>query len=314
MRKENETNMKRLWILLFSAVLLLSLVACSPAQTDPEPEAQPDEALTTLLTQISKDYHPGSAGCSLVAASLTGQILDWYAQTGEDAAAIATVTAADYYAQLNPEQALEFERQLGGMYTISEQLLGDMGASLIETAGYEPESYPWEDADNQALFDALYAGTGLLKPEAGVLPAGDTLWECELGFTLQYDPVFFEPSADGKSLVSLYNDGARPNVYLAAQHYTDVTDRQLLEGIIQQSGQENCQISEVTLGKQAYPALTVRFQAGNQLDSAIYNFYTLTCADGTVLLLETGCYAQAEEGFGAKLAAMLSTLSLTEET
>ena len=58
--------------------------------------------------------------------------------------------------------------------------------------------------------------------------------------------------------------------------------------------------------------MTVHMMTGNTADAAVCDFYAVTLDHDAVLLLETGCYLEAQEGYGTRMRAMLDTLGLVE--
>lgn len=152
--------------LLAGALALLCLLACacgSAAQQPQEPEANAE--LTALLEKVDTDYHPGTAGCSLVGAGLAGRLLDWYAgsDAGEDT---VRATAKAYYDGLDSERQETFGELLVSVSELSYELIGENAASLLETAGYEATAFPWSAEAQQTLFGALCEGCGRQMPAA----------------------------------------------------------------------------------------------------------------------------------------------------
>lgn len=180
--------MKRTVILLLAAALAAAAFACAPeaatavdtpvateavtsvgqTQTTMEPEENaplaPDAdlaGLQTLLLQISTDYQPGSAGCSLRAAKLAGQMLDWYAKNSVPAELLTQAMQA-VIADLPKDAAASYAGQFDDIYQTAITLTEDYALDYLESAGYSPEAYPYSDASVDSLFSALQAG---LSPE-----------------------------------------------------------------------------------------------------------------------------------------------------
>ncbi len=187
--------MKRAFLIAIVVLAAISLFACnvltpvSPAETtaptdapaetseplsaetasvlpDP-PVSTPDSVasqLNALLYDLWQNYRPGTAGCSLSAARLAGTLLDWYAEAQPDAAAI-TAAAQEFYGTLDVAQAADFAEQLGGVYSVAQELLSDTAAGFLESAGYTSTAFPWTQQTVTDLFTALYSGLGLALPE-----------------------------------------------------------------------------------------------------------------------------------------------------
>lgn len=137
-----------------------------PEQSAP-PVSTPDSVasqLNALLYDLWQNYRPGTAGCSLSAARLAGTLLDWYAEAQPDAAAI-TAAAQEFYGTLDVAQAADFAEQLGGVYSVAQELLSDTAAGFLESAGYTSTAFPWTQQTVTDLFTALYSGLGLALPE-----------------------------------------------------------------------------------------------------------------------------------------------------
>lgn len=166
-------------------LLLSALCACAPvaAQTEPaaataeataptaaqdgaagEAASEAREALTAILTDISENYHPGTAGCSLTSARLAGQLLDWY-DAFRPAAEDIAAGMKDFLAGMDGVSAATFvAEQLPGVYASVSEVLGETGKDLLESAGYTPTSFPWSAEDAKAAFSALFDGLGLSLP------------------------------------------------------------------------------------------------------------------------------------------------------
>ncbi len=184
--------MKKMFgMILAGALILATLAGCSGTEapsssepetsetetsvteTAPESEAATSEAsaaeralpaLTALLDDISANYWPGTAGCSLNAAIKAAALLDWYTkdQPKEDAVAAAT---QEWFGKLTEEDKTFFAQQIGDIYAAAKQLGGEDAAGLIETAGIASDYYPWQEGYTKALFGAVYTGIGMDLPE-----------------------------------------------------------------------------------------------------------------------------------------------------
>lgn len=168
--------MKTKCIILLAALVLLA--ACAPGKpAEPEPtlcisgapasaapatpapealSAEAAEALTAILTDLSDNFAPGTAGSSLSAARLGGQLLDWYAEYRPASASI-TAAAEAFLKSLPAEMAAVLPEKLAAVYSEAASLTED----LLEAAGYQPQYFPWPGKDIVALFCALQAGIGI---------------------------------------------------------------------------------------------------------------------------------------------------------
>ena len=116
--------------------------------------------LAGLLYHVSDRYDPGSAGCSLRAAKLAGQILDWYVSSGTDQETVTDVTAR-FGASLDREAWSEIRAKMDDIQNGAVDAAGNNGLELLDTAGYTPSCYPWASKDVDAVFSAI--GSGLDK-------------------------------------------------------------------------------------------------------------------------------------------------------
>jgi len=131
----------------------------TPAAESPSAEA--GQTLESILTDLSANYHGGTAGCSLSAAKYAGEILDWSA-TVKSAPDTARETVKQVYASLSADAATEFGSQVNDVYAAAQQLCGDDGADLLDSCGYQAKSFPWDQASMESVFTAM----------TGELPAG----------------------------------------------------------------------------------------------------------------------------------------------
>jgi hypothetical protein len=173
--------MKKLLSVFIASVMLLALCACgtasAPAATaaaTPAP-ATPTPAETTALTgalkEINDTYEPGTAGCSLKAAAIAGEMLDWYVASRPAADGISSETSA-FFAGLSKDASQTFVSKLDDIYSGAMQTCGSSGADLLSSAGYTAKG-TWTAADAEALFGAVYSGTGAKAPTYIAVYSGD---------------------------------------------------------------------------------------------------------------------------------------------
>lgn len=157
--------MKKTLSILLAVMMTLALCACG-AKTPAVPSATPAATaaqtdLTTYLTAINSNYQQGVAGCSLNAAKIAGEMLDWYV-AGKPAAASITAETKTFFATLGSATA-DFTSKLGDIYSAAMQTCGTDGAGLLSDAGYTPAA-SWTAEDAKTLFEAVYAGAQLPTP------------------------------------------------------------------------------------------------------------------------------------------------------
>lgn len=161
---------------VLAAALALSLVSCSPktpatstgsssstsvsgavssASQSDEQASHEDEALSAILSDISAQVFPGTAGCSLKAVPHAGALLDWCLTSTLTADQAAEAVLAWQSEQTEEVQAALPEQ----MQLIAETcrgLMGDTGSDLMSDAGYENENAPWTAVPADVL-DAVLA-------------------------------------------------------------------------------------------------------------------------------------------------------------
>lgn len=161
--------MKKTLSIFLALVLTVALCACG-AKTPVQPSAQPSMTptatpvqtdLTTYLTSINTDYEQGVAGCSLRAAKIAGEMLDWYVAKKPSAASITSETAS-FFTTLGSATA-DFTSKLADIYGSAMLTCGSDGADLLSSAGYTPQG-TWTADDAKTLFEAVYAGAQLPTP------------------------------------------------------------------------------------------------------------------------------------------------------
>jgi hypothetical protein len=126
----------------------------TPTPAAESPSAESGQTLESILTDLSENYHSGTAGCSLTAAKYAGEILDWSA-TAESASDTARETVKQVYASLSADAAAEFGSQVNDVYAAAKQLCGDGGSDLLGSCGYQAKSFPWDQASMESVFTAM---------------------------------------------------------------------------------------------------------------------------------------------------------------
>lgn len=177
--------MKQWMTVLLAALLAATLCACgagdasTPAETEAPaaataepimientaPESnEPDAVLTALLGMIAKEYQPGTAGCSLTATRLAGQLLDWNAVSKLGKTQLSA-TAATFLDGLDEAGKASFlNEQIGPVYDAAMSLTGDDAADQLDSAGYKGMTMPWTAQTVKTLFGGIYSGLGLTLP------------------------------------------------------------------------------------------------------------------------------------------------------
>ena len=145
--------MTRIYTLLISLALLLSLCACGASPDGQEMPKVPDD-LTPLLESLSEHVHPATAGSSLAAAQEACLLLDWSCTTEMDDAAIRSAVGAFLEGRSEEEQEL-FSEQVLAVLGAADSLMQEEGAGLLEDiGGPDGTLWPWTDAPLEKL-DAI---------------------------------------------------------------------------------------------------------------------------------------------------------------
>jgi surface antigen len=200
--------MKKTLAILLASTMLLALCACgaasSPAATQTPTAAtqQPVQTteLTNMLKEITDKYEQGTAGSSLKAAAVAGEMLDWYVQAKPTDADVTAETSA-YFATLDKTVSQTFISKLDDVYGAAMQTCGSDGADLLSTAGYTPKG-TWTGSDAKTLFTAVYGGTGAAAPKYAAVYSGDEQAE---HFLITYDMI--EDLTPDNLLTALKNNG-----------------------------------------------------------------------------------------------------------
>ena len=119
-----------------------------------ESEDNFSEVFADELADIQKKCEIGTAGSSLKAAALAGQLLDTFAQYKPNASDIQSAVSS-YYISLGSKAKTEFAEQMNLVADIAEQLIGENGEGLLSDCGYEATNYPWDASVMSTYISAL---------------------------------------------------------------------------------------------------------------------------------------------------------------
>ena len=152
-------KMKKLSAALAATLLCLNISACqstepstvTTAATMPEAQTratvsavqtQGKEDLVRLLDQVEENVFPGTAGSTATAVPYTAKLLDWCKSTG--------LSESEMISAENSWMRGKDKEELASKFTLIletyRQLTGKDAQSLMDTAGYETDSYPWPDS------------------------------------------------------------------------------------------------------------------------------------------------------------------------
>ena len=134
--------------------------AASTAATMPEAQTkatvatvqtQGKEDLVRLLDQVEENVFPGTAGSTATAVPYTAKLLDWCKSTG--------LSESEMISAENSWMRGKDKEELASKFTLVletyRQLTGKDAQSLMDTAGYETDSYPWPDSCTQIMTTLL---------------------------------------------------------------------------------------------------------------------------------------------------------------
>jgi len=255
-------------------------------------------ALTAILDDISANYWPGTAGCSLSAAIKAAALLDWYTKDQPEAEAVAAAVQ-EWFGKLTEENKTLFAQQINDIYYAAKELGGENAAGLMETAGITSDYYPWQEGAAKTLFGAIYTGAGMDLPE----DSGES-YQSELGYSMMYDPSCF--SKDNDHFQAIENSEPLNGTYFAVQGYPDSSAEELQSGLVLQSGVDDAKSGNSYMGTGAYPVLTVSYAK----DGSEYRFFIYDA--GTTRLLFEYSFASGNSEWSDRLDTMLSTVSIEE--
>jgi len=131
------------------------------------------------------------------------------------------------------------------------------------------------------------------------------------GFEITYDAERFKHTTEGDvdSFAADNTDPAiYPYIYVNISKVKDITAREYSDKIITESETakyQNIETTTSTIGKN-YDCTQITLQAGREWNSVIRNYYIIE-TDNTLYLIETQSFLEAEEGYGARIQAMLNT-------
>lgn len=120
-----------------------------------EIEADPDtDDFALYLMNIQSCYFPGTEGCELTAAANAGRIADYFVSSSLNPGDVHK-SVQNYYNKLSPADAEYFLTQLEGVVAAFDTISGSGGKSVLKSAGYEPNHYPWSEKTVQYCFLAM---------------------------------------------------------------------------------------------------------------------------------------------------------------
>ena len=151
------TKIKKILVLLLAAAMLLSMTGCTSKKAKAQAESAFAADFTDKLYAVSKNYHPGTAGCSLTAACLAAEIMDIFTQSSPSSDVISAAVK-EFADTLTGDEAAEFPEQLAAIVSASEELSGEYGKDLLDSCGYAGTGYPWDFAKMAECFAAAVNG------------------------------------------------------------------------------------------------------------------------------------------------------------
>lgn len=113
-------------------------------------------SLGPILDEVRERVYPGTAGCSLTAAQLAVELMNWVADTGvtEETARQAAV---DWLTPLGNDEAVEFAGQMELVDTACRELTGEHGEDLLSSIGLTAADCRWGDTVPAAVNAVLSA-------------------------------------------------------------------------------------------------------------------------------------------------------------
>ncbi|MBQ6568783.1 MAG: hypothetical protein IJL87_00850 [Clostridia bacterium] len=140
--------------LILATLLLLPLCACGKKACNSEnTNAALSSELTAVLKDMHESYFPQTAGSSLTAARLAAQLADLFAKYNPKPEEIKSTVKA-YYDTLDAEGKELFAQQINDIAGSFNTISDENALTVLEDAGYTPQSYPWSD-EIGTLFESL---------------------------------------------------------------------------------------------------------------------------------------------------------------
>lgn len=114
-------------------------------------QVQGGEELTKLLEQIDDNVFPGTAGCTLTSVQYTVNLLDWCKTAGVSDSELRGIVSNWMVGKDTAELARKFEL-VSDTY---QHLMSDTAPDLLDAAGVQTDSYPWQDSCRQVMATIL---------------------------------------------------------------------------------------------------------------------------------------------------------------
>lgn len=127
-----------------------------PTEDDAQETAAEGKGLTERLDELRENVRFGTAGSSLAAAQQASNLLDWAMETSMSEKQICE-TVADWYQTIPPEEQEVTQTQFSCVLDALEQVTGEDGWDLLDSAGCTDSSYPWNDAAKMTVETILSA-------------------------------------------------------------------------------------------------------------------------------------------------------------
>lgn len=189
----------------------------------------------------------------------------------------------------------------------------DATGSLPPEDDTPTQSQPVEETDDpgELIGDREETLTVVIEGVTETIPA--IRHNSVLGYAVTYDPALFSLNTVdqfSESYMAERTEGI-PNVYLSVSVIEDELDEltfdDVVEGMRTQKSIEEEAVT-VAIGAHNYAASYLRYSAGDGAMDELTQYY-ITEQNGTIFVVALGCFNEGEEGFGARLHAMLDTMT-----
>ena len=220
--------------------------------------------------------------------------------------ALTFTLASGISACAKPDPAPPDEPVPSGTADPSQTPPAETGTPPAETNG-GTESPASTDDPGDVTGDEDATLTVVIEGESETIPGiRHNSW---LGYAMTYDPELFtfnqvDETAD--SYMAEPEEG-RPNVYLSVSVIEDLSFEETVEGMRLQKGIED-EGRTASIGAHSYAATQLSYAAGTGSSDEVVEYF-ITEQNGTVFVIALGCFVEGEEGFGARLNAMLDTMT-----
>lgn len=170
---------------------------------------------------------------------------------------------------------------------------------------------PQAESEDTEVPEATEASESTEAPEVTAASEAE-IYQSDYGYEIKCDRSKFEIyNADGNDTYSLIGQDLNKElpIYIAVQLFTDTDAAEIAEGLKLQSGSDDVEIENTTMGAENYKAKSVYVEVKNDLGTQSISY--LAVQNGSdVFLIEAGGYVGEEESISGEIEAMLGSFTM----